>query len=1038
MGDLQNRIHGQNPYQLEITDSAVSADVLRFRGTEALSRPFSWRIEFTSTRVVSAETVLLKFARFSLRNHKVVQGIITGLEWLSTNADQSHYAVTLASRLALLSRSRRCAIYQNVAVPELVGQILRRHGLEGSDFAFQLTGEYPVRELITQWQETDLAFVQRILAEVGIWYRQVRHDVTGLDVTVFGDSQQQYLPEQPLPYHEPSGLYDGAELCCWGLRTWHNGVTGKVSNREYNYRAALEPMDAAVSVRSPGVMTGEHYRYTEPYLNTEEDTDPKPDTGTFYARIRHERELNTSAYLHLFSNAYWLGPGRVINAVGAGLRDLNSGVLVTFASFRGSRDSRLYVSVWGMPYREAYCFRPAEMSRPRIPGTIPGRVESRTPYDRDAHIDATGRYRVRMDFHPEEGEPGYAYPWLRRASPYAGEAYGWHMPLTDGTEVGVAFHDGNPDRPYIAHAFHDSEHPDIVSQDNRSQNILRTGGGNELRMEDQKAQEHIALTTPYGATQLNQGKIVDAQRQARGTGFELRTDEYGVIRVAKGLLVTASGQNKATGEVLDQADALREIEVCLQLRQQLDTAAEQAQALKADVDSQTRMFNERLKLLNEALHCSAPEGMALTSGEHLQLAAAKNVAVNAGSDMSLGVMGAMTALAGEQLGLFAHRGALSLQSGAGPVVAQAQHGRMQLSAQKLMNLSAGDDITLTGKKRITLIGGGSYLTLDEGKIEYGSTQHYQRKTKKTMLASASAEQSGAVMGEFNHEKLLPWETNGLRTPKLRVGNDLKYADAIHAPLASDIQREISVEVQSVSVRDATGDQAWQMSPFMTDLINPQKVTMTDESIRIITKLDGGGILPFSVMRIIDGSKQYHALAVADQNTIKSSGSWICELAYWVPQGGYTDIPLKPTVGDPTFVFTPGFSGCALVVDLLNKNKLRVRHVQGGKEYVEYNKPGIEHGEGMVCAMEYPDYGYHKASSGNWIENVAGAAFMTFNPKSEEWILHYQGILNSPTVRKFEKTEPSFFGKSKAIATVRGSSSGYITHTEYLPCKISRK
>ncbi|MGJ3449103.1 contractile injection system protein, VgrG/Pvc8 family, partial [Enterobacter sp. PTB] len=74
---------------------------------------------------MSAETVLLKSARFSLRHHKVVQGVITGLEWLSTNADQSHYAVTLGSRLALLSRSRRCAIYQNVTVPELVEQILR-------------------------------------------------------------------------------------------------------------------------------------------------------------------------------------------------------------------------------------------------------------------------------------------------------------------------------------------------------------------------------------------------------------------------------------------------------------------------------------------------------------------------------------------------------------------------------------------------------------------------------------------------------------------------------------------------------------------------------------------------------------------------------------------------------------------------------------------------------------------------------------------------------------------------------------------------
>ncbi|EKS6645468.1 type VI secretion system tip protein VgrG [Enterobacter hormaechei] len=736
--DDKNTGRGQNPYQLVISDSTVRADILCFRGTEALSRPFSWRIEFTTSATVSAGSVLLKPACFSLRHHKVVQGVITGLELLSTNADQSHYAVTLESRLTLLSRSRRCAIYQNVAVPELVAQILRSHGLEGSDFDFQLTGDYPERELITQWQETDLAFVQRILAEVGIWYRQTMHDVTGLDVTVFGDSQQQYRPEQPLPYHEPSGLYDGAELCCWGLRTWHNVATGNVSVRDYNPHTARDPMDATASVRAAGVTTGGHYRDSESYLHPGEDTVPAPETGGFYARIRHERDLNSSAYLHLFSNAYWLSPGRVITPVGAGLHDLNEGILVTFVSLRGARDSRLYVSLWGMPYREAYGFRPAESPRPHITGTLPGRVESVTPYDRYAHIDTTGRYRVRMDFHPDEGEPGYAYPWLRRASPFAGDTYGWHMPLTDGTEVGVAFHGGNPDRPYIAHAFHDSEHPDIVNADNRSQNILRTGGGNELRMEDQRAQEHIALTTPYGATQLNQGKITDAQRQPRGTGFELRTDEYGVIRVAKGLLVTADGQNKAVGEVLDQADALREIDVCLQQRQQLNIAAVQAQALQSDITAQVQMSATRLQALDRMLHLSAPEGMALTSGEHLQLAAADNVALSAGADISLGVTGAMTALAGEQLGLFAHRGGMRMQSGEGSVVVQAQHGSTQLLAQARLSLSAGDDIALTGKKRITLIGGGSYLTLDEGKIEFGTAQTYTQKTSGTMNCGASS------------------------------------------------------------------------------------------------------------------------------------------------------------------------------------------------------------------------------------------------------------------------------------------------------------
>ena len=131
------------------------------------------------------------------------------------------------------------------------------------------------------------------------------------------------------------------------------------------------------------------------------------------------------------------------------------------------------------------------------------------------------------------------------------------------------------------------------------------------------------------------------------------------------------------------------------------------------------MFEQRLKPLNEAVHFTAPEGMALTSGEDMQLAAARNVVVNAGGDISVGTMGNLTALAGEKLGLFARTGQLSVKSGEGPIDIHAQNASLRLLAEKKLTLSSANDISLAGKKRITLIGGGSYLRLEAGKIEYG-------------------------------------------------------------------------------------------------------------------------------------------------------------------------------------------------------------------------------------------------------------------------------------------------------------------------------
>ncbi|EEH9092768.1 type VI secretion system tip protein VgrG [Salmonella enterica] len=736
---------GQTRYFLDINDSSVKPDVLRFYGREALSEPFRWDIEFTTLQAnIPPEQVLMKYASFRMRSGKNVHGVVTRLEWLSTTRDQSLYRLTLSSRLALLEHTRQCAVFQNQSVPEVVEQVLRKHGLEGPDFEFRLERTYPPRELITQWRETDLEFIQRILSEVGIYWRTVMDDVRGLDTYILADSQLNYRFDVRLPYREPSGLFDGAAESVWDVRTWHNIATGTVVTRDYNYRTATTPMDAAVSVRNDAVTTGEHYRYAAPYREAGDDASPEPETesGAFYARLHHERELNRSARIHLFSNAAHLTPGQVLEPQGDVITALQEGVFLTLVTFRGARDSRLHVSVWGLPYTERYCFRPAEIPRPEIHGTLPARVESREKNDIYAWLDEHGRYRVRLDFDREGTARGYGYLWLRMAKPYAGDTLGWHTPLTDGTEVAIAYSNGDIDLPYIAYALHDSEHPDHVTRDNPTRNVLRTPANNKLRMEDKRGEEHIKLATEYGKTQLNSGHLVNSKGETRGRGAELRTDEWGTLRAGKGLFVSADAQAKAQGEVLDMSAALEEIDRLNQQLQQLEIAAEQAQALKADVDSQIQMFEQRLKPLSEAVLFSAPEGMAMTSGEDMQLAAARNVAINAGEDFSAGVMGNATLLAGEKLGLFARTGQLSLKSGEGPIDVQAQNASMRLFAEKKLTLSSASDISFVGKKRITLIGGGSYLRLEAGKVEYGTTASYMRKVKRTIAAGSSSLEQG--------------------------------------------------------------------------------------------------------------------------------------------------------------------------------------------------------------------------------------------------------------------------------------------------------
>ena len=81
MDDWLALFDGQTRYLLEINDSPVKADVLKFTGHEALSESFHWDIDFTTPQAnIPPEQVLMKYATLRMRSGKAVHGILTRLE----------------------------------------------------------------------------------------------------------------------------------------------------------------------------------------------------------------------------------------------------------------------------------------------------------------------------------------------------------------------------------------------------------------------------------------------------------------------------------------------------------------------------------------------------------------------------------------------------------------------------------------------------------------------------------------------------------------------------------------------------------------------------------------------------------------------------------------------------------------------------------------------------------------------------------------------------------------------------------------------
>lgn len=770
MSDAKSLIFSHSHNLLKVRGCKSLLDVLCFDGHEALSKPFNYTIEFTSAdKAVTPQQMLMQDASLTLvapvdqgygikvqQPVRTLQGVVTGFERLSTSKDETHYSLTLQPRLALLSRSHQNRIYQDMSVPDIVEHILRtRHDMRGEDFVFTLANEYPRREQVMQYGEDDLTFISRLLAEVGIWYKITADTRLNIDVVEFYDDQRYFEQGTSLPSVPPSGQHDSGRESVWALESHHNVVEQSVFTRDYNYRNAPEDMNLSVDVsRGDSTTYGEAYHWADNYLTpgNSDQRDPEPESGAFYARIRHERYLNRQTQLNGETNCATLVPGQELKVTGGEevTDTLRQGVVITKIHSRARRDRSFEVTFHAIPYSENYCFRPEPIDKPKMAGTLPARVTSTKTNDIYGHIDRDGRYKVNLLFDRDHWQPGEESLWVRQSRPYAGDTYGLHLPLLAGTEVAIAFEQGDPDRPYIAGVLHDSAHGDHVTIYNYKRNVLRTPANNKIRLDDTRGKEHIKVSTEYGGkSQLNLGHLVDSEKKQRGEGFELRTDGYGTIRAGKGIFITADAQSKAQGQQLAMESALSRLSAALVEMQSLAASAQQAQALAADVGRQQKLLQQKIEQLQkEVLLGTAPQGVALASGDDMLLSAQANLTLVSGKQLDVGAQKDFTLAAGKKISLWSQMGAKWFAS-QGDIDIQAQGGNFTTWSTQDTHISSGKKLVITAQDELTLICGGGYIKIKGGNVEIGGPG--KLLVKNTGIKKAGSGSMQGVMKSFAPE-----------------------------------------------------------------------------------------------------------------------------------------------------------------------------------------------------------------------------------------------------------------------------------------------
>jgi type VI secretion system secreted protein VgrG len=376
-----------------------------------------------------------------------------------------------------------------------------------------------------------------------------------------------------------------------------------------------------------------------------------------------------------------------------------------------------------MPYYENRCWRPAAKKRPVVSGTLTARVTSAKDNDIYAWQDASGMYRVKFDADRDDKRQGMESMPVRFAKPYGGDKYGFHFPLIQGTEVAIAFHEGDPDRPYIAHALHDSRHVDHVTEANSTRNVIRTAGLNKLRMEDKRGEEHIKLSTEYGGkTQLNLGHNVDADRVLRGEGAELRTDKWVAVRGGAGVFITADKQPFAGDKMLSMQEAIAQLENALSIARSLSDAAETAQALPADIQSQVKLTDALKDLAQPGMVLNAPEGVSITSPQAVRMASGSaSVGIMSQQNTDISALKRFTVAAGEAVSMLARKAGMKLFAAKGKVEIQAQDDALEAIAKKDVTVTSVEGkVVITGATELVVNCGGAFMKLSGGNMELGA------------------------------------------------------------------------------------------------------------------------------------------------------------------------------------------------------------------------------------------------------------------------------------------------------------------------------
>jgi type VI secretion system secreted protein VgrG len=417
----------------------------------------------------------------------------------------------LRPALACLSLTRNNRIFQDKSaveiLEEVLGETLRPYGRQVQLDAAETT---PTREFCLQYQETDLEFVERLLAEEGIAYG---FDFAGeVEMLVLRDANRQY-PEAPTgrgrgqaPY-VPSDADIDAEEPIHRIEVVDVDTVTSVVVADWDWTRTEMPFSAEARSEDGQRRDRESYQHGEGRSLLLVDYAPAAygaDDAERQAPLRLEAELRDRRAIQGLSRIIGLTAGSKLEVVGHPIVGVDGAYLVIevehhsrpWPAPRAAAPADAYHNRFtAIPFDTPYRPRPRRGKR-SIPGIQTALVTG--PSGEEIHLDEHGR--IKIQFHWDRVAPGdeTSSCWVRVQQPWAGAGWGHYWIPRIGMEVVVHFMDGDPDRPLVTGSVYNGANalpyplPGEKTKSTIKSNSSPGGDGfNEWRFEDKAGEEQV-------------------------------------------------------------------------------------------------------------------------------------------------------------------------------------------------------------------------------------------------------------------------------------------------------------------------------------------------------------------------------------------------------------------------------------------------------------------------------------------------------------------------------------------------------------------